>query len=42
MGKVQDISPGPGTTEIVTLAIAKKGQPIHADATAKIRPTATV
>jgi ABC-type transporter Mla subunit MlaD len=38
IGKVADIEPGPGTTQVVTLAISDKGQPVHADATAKIRP----
>ncbi len=38
VGKVADIQPGPGTTQIVTMSLSKQGQPIHADATAKIRP----
>ena len=38
VGKVGDIKPGPGTTQVVTLQISGKGQPVHADATAKIRP----
>jgi phospholipid/cholesterol/gamma-HCH transport system substrate-binding protein len=38
VGKVSRISPGPGTTQIVTLQLSKQGQPVHADATLKIRP----
>jgi phospholipid/cholesterol/gamma-HCH transport system substrate-binding protein len=38
VGKVSKVSPGPGTTQIVTLQLSKQGQPVHADATLKIRP----
>jgi virulence factor Mce-like protein len=38
VGKVSKIEPGPGTTQIVTLRLTEQGQPVHADATLKIRP----
>jgi phospholipid/cholesterol/gamma-HCH transport system substrate-binding protein len=38
IGKVAKLEDGPGDTRIVRMEIQKAGQPIHADATAKIRP----
>jgi virulence factor Mce-like protein len=38
VGKVTGIGKGPGNTSIVSMAIEDKGQPLHADATLKIRP----
>jgi phospholipid/cholesterol/gamma-HCH transport system substrate-binding protein len=38
VGKVTAIENGPGTTQIVKMSIDEDAQPIHADATMKIRP----
>lgn len=38
VGKVAKIMPGPGTTQILTLELEEEGQPVHSDATLKIRP----
>ncbi|HVS29073.1 MAG TPA: MlaD family protein [Solirubrobacteraceae bacterium] len=38
IGRVSDISAGPGATTLVTMEISDQGRPIHSDATLKIRP----
>ena len=38
VGRVKRIERGPGGTAIVTMAIEKKGRPLHEDARLKIRP----
>jgi virulence factor Mce-like protein len=38
VGKVSDVSRGPGTTALVTMTLGSNGLPIHTDATMKIRP----
>ncbi|MDX6650662.1 MAG: phospholipid/cholesterol/gamma-HCH transport system substrate-binding protein [Solirubrobacteraceae bacterium] len=38
VGRVTGVERGPGGTTVVTMAIDEEGRPLHADATAKIRP----
>jgi virulence factor Mce-like protein len=38
VGKVVEIERGPGHTSVVVLELADDGRPVHADATARIRP----
>jgi phospholipid/cholesterol/gamma-HCH transport system substrate-binding protein len=38
VGTVTGIEPGPGTTQVVKMTLSKSARPLHADATAKIRP----
>ncbi|MCW3065222.1 MAG: Mammalian cell entry related domain protein [Solirubrobacterales bacterium] len=38
VGKVSAVGRGPGTTQDVTMEISSDGQPIHRDATVKIKP----
>jgi phospholipid/cholesterol/gamma-HCH transport system substrate-binding protein len=38
VGQIKDIGRGPGTTQDVTMEISTAGQPIHTDATVKIKP----
>jgi virulence factor Mce-like protein len=38
VGQVSSVSRGPGTTALVTMQLDPSGRPVHADATAAIRP----